>query len=196
MAVLSDPFASQAFPERERGLESDHSPEGERSLESEHDTLAGIAAKLVDIAAQLKKAAATQAGTFLSALNEVSAYPADDSAPFQWSALALARYAYALRRQRAAIFGTSDLFGEPAWDILLDLYIAQAEGKPVSVSSACIGSASPPTTGLRWLAVLTEQGLIARTADEQDHRRIMVHLTERGMAAMEEFLTLARGRPA
>jgi hypothetical protein len=186
MAVLSDPFASQAFPEGERGLES------ERSLDGEHEMLAGIAAKLVDIAAQLKRAAASQAGTFLSAFNEVSAYSADDSAAFQGSALALARHAYAMRRQRAAIFGTSDLFGEPAWDILLDLYIAQAEGKPVSVSSACIGSASPPTTGLRWLAVLTERGLIARTADEQDHRRIMVHLTERGMAAMEQFLALAR----
>jgi hypothetical protein len=186
MVVLSDPFASQAFPEREQG------PESERSLESEHDTLAGIAAKLVDIASQLKKAAATQAGTLFSALNEASAYAPGDTAPFQRSALALARHAYALRRQRAAIFGSSDLFGEPAWDILLDLYIAQAEGKPVSVSSACIGSASPPTTGLRWLAVLTEQGLIARTADEQDQRRILVHLTARGLAAMEQFLALAR----
>ena len=40
-----------------------------------------------------------------------------------------------------------ELFGEPAWDILLDLYIANVENKPVSVSSACIGSAAPPTTG-------------------------------------------------
>ena len=63
--------------------------------------------------------------------------------------LALARKAYALRRKRAALFGNPDLFGEPAWDILLDLYIAAGEGKPVSVSSACIGSAAPATTGLR-----------------------------------------------
>lgn len=53
--------------------------------------------------------------------------------------LALARQAYALRRKRAAIFGNPELFGEPAWDILLDLYIAHAEAKPVSVSSACSG---------------------------------------------------------
>ena len=112
------------------------------------------------------------------------------------SLLALARHAYRLRRQRGAIFGSEDLFGEPAWDILLDLYIAHAEGKPVSVSSACIGSANPATTALRWLAVLADKGLLVREADAKDQRRIMVRLTERGIAAMERFLLLAAQHPA
>jgi hypothetical protein len=165
--------------------------------------LGQIAARLSRIADELQLAAA--AGPVPPPVPAPVPTPAPALVPAQSdgmegfsraSLVAMARHAYSLRRQRTAIFGTGDLFGEPAWDILLDLYIAQAEGKPVSVSSACIGSASPPTTGLRWLTVLTEQGLIARAADKQDHRRIMVHLTERGMAAMEEFLTLARGRPA
>lgn len=103
------------------------------------------------------------------------------------SKLALARQAYALRRKRAAIFGNTDLFGEPAWDILLDLYIAQGEGKPVSVSSACIGSAAPATTGLRWLGVLADEGLILRENDPDDHRRVLVRLTPAGHAAMDRF---------
>jgi hypothetical protein len=101
--------------------------------------------------------------------------------------LALARKAYALRRKRAAIFGNPDLFGEPAWDILLDLFIAHAEGKPVSVSSACIGSAAPATTGLRWLGVLADEGLILRENDADDHRRVLVRLSSAGLAAMERF---------
>ena len=101
--------------------------------------------------------------------------------------LALARQTYALRRKRAAIFGNPELFGEPAWDILLDLYIAHAEGKPVSVSSACIGSAAPPTTGLRWLGVLAEEGLVLRENDSEDHRRVLVRLTRTGVTAMEQF---------
>lgn len=101
--------------------------------------------------------------------------------------LALARQAYTLRRKRASIFGNPDLFGEPAWDILLDLFIAQAEGKPVSVSSACIGSASPATTGLRWLGVLADEGLIVRENDAGDNRRVLVRLTPAGQAAMERF---------
>jgi hypothetical protein len=101
--------------------------------------------------------------------------------------LALALHSYALRRNRAAIFGNPELFGEPAWDILLDLHIAHAEGKPVSVSSACIGSAAPPTTGLRWLGVLAEEGLVVRENDADDHRRVLVRLTRTGIKAMERF---------
>jgi hypothetical protein len=101
--------------------------------------------------------------------------------------LALARQAYALRRKRAAIFGNPELFGEPAWDILLDLYIAHAEGKPVSVSSACIGSAAPATTGLRWLGVLADEGLVLRENDPEDNRRVLVRLTANGVTAMERF---------
>jgi hypothetical protein len=101
--------------------------------------------------------------------------------------LALARKTYSLRRKRAAIFGNPELFGEPAWDILLDLYIAYAEGKPVSVSSACIGSAAPPTTGLRWLGVLADEGLVLRENDPEDNRRVLVRLSPRGISAMERL---------
>jgi len=103
----------------------------------------------------------------------------------------LARHAYATRRRRTAIFKNDELFGEPAWDILLDLYIAHAENKPVSVSSACIGSAAPPTTGLRWLGVLSEQGLILREHDPEDQRRVLVRLTDEGLAAMDEHFASA-----
>ncbi len=105
--------------------------------------------------------------------------------------LALARKTYALRRKRGAIFSNPDLFGEPAWDILLDLFIAHAEGKNVSVSSACIGSAAPATTGLRWLGVLADEGLIERQPDPEDNRRVMVHLTPTGRAAMERYFDAA-----
>ncbi|PKP89931.1 MAG: transcriptional regulator [Alphaproteobacteria bacterium HGW-Alphaproteobacteria-14] len=100
----------------------------------------------------------------------------------------LARKTYGLRRKRAAIFGNPELFGEPAWDILLDLFIAQAEDKPVSVSSACIGSAAPATTGLRWLGVLADEGLIVRENDAGDNRRVLVRLSHTGVKAMERFL--------
>ena len=102
---------------------------------------------------------------------------------------ATARQVYDKRRKRAALFGNSELFGEPAWDILLDLYIAHAENKPVSVSSACIGSAAPPTTGLRWLGVLAENELILREHDPEDQRRVLVRLTDRGIAAMDKYFS-------
>jgi DNA-binding MarR family transcriptional regulator len=105
----------------------------------------------------------------------------------------MARATYARRRKRTAIFADSELFGEPAWDILLDLYIAHGEHKPVSVSSACIGSAVPPTTGLRWLGVLAEQGLIVREHDANDQRRVLVRLTPKAIEAMDRYFSCSAG---
>ena len=136
-----------------------------------------LADELVAIVARLRDVAAAPASTQRSQRSQRS----------ERRYLALARQAYALRRKRAAIFGNPELFGEPAWDILLDLYIAHADGKPVSVSSACIGSAAPPTTGLRWLGVLAEEGLVVRENDADDHRRVLVRLTRAGITAMERF---------
>lgn len=101
--------------------------------------------------------------------------------------LACARYLYRLRRLRNRVFEDPDLFGEPAWDMLLDLYIAANEGKRVSVTSACIGAAVPTTTALRWIGILEQRGLLRREADTLDGRRIFVRLTEHGCALMEQF---------
>jgi hypothetical protein len=140
-----------------------------------------LADELMAIAVRLRDAA--EQGQTTVAASPTSARPMRPPS----SHLALARKAYALRRKRASLFGNADLFGEPAWDILLDLFIAQGEGKQVSVSSACIGSASPPTTGLRWLGILADEGLILRENDPADHRRVLVRLTPAGTAAMERF---------
>ncbi|WP_349512143.1 MarR family winged helix-turn-helix transcriptional regulator [Erythrobacter sp. NFXS35] len=139
-----------------------------------------LADELVAVAERLRK--------FAAAPTDVRVNPGAERAPRDSRRyLALARMAYSLRRKRAAIFGNPELFGEPAWDILLDLFIAHGEDKPVSVSSACIGSAAPATTGLRWLGVLAEEGLIVRENDAQDNRRVLVRLTRAGVTAMERF---------
>jgi hypothetical protein len=43
---------------------------------------------------------------------------------------------------REQFFGP-DLFADPAWDILLDLYAARLEQQRVAVSSLCIAAAVP-----------------------------------------------------
>lgn len=140
-----------------------------------------LADELMAIATRLREAAEGSAGA------EQADSPAARPTRPARNHLALARKAYALRRKRAILFANPDLFGEPAWDILLDLYIAAGEGKPVSVSSACIGSAAPATTGLRWLGVLADEGLVVRENDAEDHRRVLVRLTPTGRAAMDRF---------
>ena len=107
--------------------------------------------------------------------------------------LLAAKRTYANRRRRENILGNSHLLGEPAWDILLDLYIARGESHEVSVSSACIGSASPATTGLRWLGVLQKAGLVERVDDPEDQRRVLVRLSSLGVEQMERYFAAVGG---
>jgi DNA-binding MarR family transcriptional regulator len=83
------------------------------------------------------------------------------------------------RQRRREIFGKA-MLADPAWDMILDLAIARARYRRVSVSSLCIASGVPPTTALRWIKVLIDEGLIQREADSQDKRRTFVSLTEKG----------------
>lgn len=94
---------------------------------------------------------------------------------------------YQERNLRAEYFDFC-LFGEPAWDILLDLFIAKAGGLRISVTSACIASRVPPTTALRWLNVLERRDLILRDTDRTDKRRTWVELSDQGFQAMAACL--------
>lgn len=84
---------------------------------------------------------------------------------------------YRARRRRKRFFGP-ELFGEPAWDLLLDLFIARLKKKRVSVTSACYAADVPPTTALRWLGLLADSNLIERFESETDQRVTWVRLTD------------------
>lgn len=93
--------------------------------------------------------------------------------------------------KRVSFAKGADLFADPAWEILVDLYIQAAHGRPVSVSSACLASGVPPTTGLRWLNRLCQEGLVERNGDANDARRIQVTLTHEAVARIETALDRA-----
>lgn len=86
--------------------------------------------------------------------------PANDSEATQLGDVA--RKAYADRRRRSEIPRTNDLFGEPAWDILLGLFIAGCEGRRLSLAAVCSGAGTPESTALRWIAILENRGMIVR----------------------------------
>lgn len=95
----------------------------------------------------------------------------------RYSAVATAKMLYAFRLRRNMRFEGLALFEDPAWDILLAIYIDEAAGRLVSVSSACIASHVAPTTALRWIARLEQTGAIEREGDPFDKRRSYVRLT-------------------
>ncbi|HQS68957.1 MAG: transcriptional regulator [Novosphingobium sp. 28-62-57] len=110
--------------------------------------------------------------------------------------LKLAVSLYALRRKRDAASAGRGLFGEPGWDILLDLFIAEGRRTEVQVSSVCLDAGVPSTTILRWIARLEQEGLIYRIADDADARRRYVRLTPEGQQLMRTILrTMATTMP-
>lgn len=102
--------------------------------------------------------------------------------------LEAAKHEYRARRQREAIFGPG-MFADPSWDLLLDLFIADIEGRSVSISSACVAAAVPATTALRHVCHLVDKGLLVRSPHPEDRRCTYIGLTGEAKAQMIEYFS-------
>ena len=91
-----------------------------------------------------------------------------------------------VRRLRLEIFD-NDLFGEPAWDMLLALYEAHLERRALSKSSLHLASMAPWPTALRWMDRLECLQLLRYYRDPHDARRTFVALSEVGVQSMERY---------
>ena len=99
-------------------------------------------------------------------------------------------------RQERGKFLPAKLFGEPAWDILLELYAAELDQQRMSITRLTRRSGIPATTVLRFLGSLGEAGLVKRTNDPTDERRVYVSLSPQGLQAMNGFFAASGGRAA
>lgn len=112
-----------------------------------------------------------------------------EPAPSRTTMLQAALETYRIRRNRDKYF-PSAIFGEPAWDILLDLYANEALGRKVTVSNVCVAAAAPMSTGMRWLRMLEDRGFITRQAADNDNRVVFVQLTDLARRRLEAYLTI------
>lgn len=95
---------------------------------------------------------------------------------------------YDERRRRDKIFADHNIFGEPAWDMLLALFCLPARGENLCVSALTMASGRPQTTGLRYEGILRQKGLIERVIPKFDRRKEFVRLTQSGRDLMVRFL--------
>lgn len=118
--------------------------------------------------------------------DRAAGYRGSEAGPAVEIAAAEIRSVIRARRMRAQYFA-EELFADPAWDMLLDLFAAGLERRQVSVSSLCIAAAVPPTTALRWIGTLHEAGLFERQADPSDRRRAYIGLSAKGLDGMRSY---------
>jgi len=93
-----------------------------------------------------------------------------------------------VRKRRETVFG-DDLFGEPAWDLMLDLFVQHVERQKTSSTSAAIAARVPPTTALRYLNSLVRKGLVMRHVSDHDLRVQYVALSDYGYREMLALLS-------
>jgi DNA-binding MarR family transcriptional regulator len=100
---------------------------------------------------------------------------------------------YQARRRRLQYFDEA-LFAEPAWDMLLDLFVNKALGRRVSTTSLCLAADVPQSTGLRYIRLLEDKGLVKRVPAPDDGRLILVELTQPGFKQMRRYVVDGIGR--
>ncbi len=97
------------------------------------------------------------------------------------------------RRARGRFF-RNELFADPAWDILLVVFLAQTQQQRITVSTICDRVAVPATTAQRWITSLTDEGLLKRQDDPTDRRRKFIKLAPDASAAMCSYCWSTAGR--
>jgi DNA-binding MarR family transcriptional regulator len=101
--------------------------------------------------------------------------------------LRLALQAQRMRKTVAALF-PRDVFRDFAWDILLELFVAEQRGRAICVKDLILVSGETSTSALRRIDRLEGAGLLQRRHDSPDHRRVSVALTAKGDEAMTALL--------
>lgn len=97
-----------------------------------------------------------------------------------------ARAARKARRERQRIFGET-LMSDPAWDILLELFVARIEGRQLRLSQVSSAIGFSEGTLIRWAAQLIEAKLVASSPNAADPKDRILALTDEGVNLMCDY---------
>jgi DNA-binding MarR family transcriptional regulator len=144
---------------------------------------AGGAEQAMTIARQVADMAQGLAALADRLVGQGAATPAESIDVAEADCVAFLESQFRIRRLRARHLPALSL-GEPAWDILLDLAVAQYWRRETSVTSLCIAADVPSTTALRWINSMTREGLIVRRPCQRDGRRSFLAIAPETYQAM------------
>jgi DNA-binding MarR family transcriptional regulator len=98
-----------------------------------------------------------------------------------------ARQLYEQRQKRIGLFG-SQMFGEPAWEMLLILYLDEGSQRVLQTRLTELSGATR-STAARWIDYLIGRGFVRREGHPTDKRRSFVSLTDKGRNLLELYLS-------
>jgi hypothetical protein len=110
-----------------------------------------------------------------------------DEADADWENLGRKVTAVIQARRLRAHYFDEELFADPAWDMMLDLFRAELCQRRIATSSLCVAAAVPATTALRWIKAMTEKGLFVRHDDPFDGRRVYIELAPEVSEALRRY---------
>jgi DNA-binding MarR family transcriptional regulator len=90
-----------------------------------------------------------------------------------------------VERNRRTEYLSRAMFGEPAWDMLICLYILN--GARVTFGKLVNMIGEPMTTAVRWIDYLEKEHLVARRADPNDRRLVCIELLDRGREILDSY---------
>ena len=106
--------------------------------------------------------------------------------PVRQDIMEAARKSLSALRERGRLFGAG-LFTDPAWTILLQLFVAGEEGRKAKAECVCAAASVPETVALRCIALLVSAKLVKRRPHAGDPAGTYLELTEAGRARLCEY---------
>jgi DNA-binding MarR family transcriptional regulator len=85
------------------------------------------------------------------------------------------------------IIVSQDLFSDPYWDILVELFHARLRCKDITVSAIATAGNMPQTTGLRYIDSLLAMEYIYREKDDWDGRKVFIRISDKAFLLMKEY---------
>lgn len=110
------------------------------------------------------------------------------SAPDRELLLSRAKQHFRDRQLRRQYFSRV-IFGEPAWDTLLVLYISEFSGRRLTISRVADWIETPLSTTQRWISYLQKEYLVGREGNPDDKRMAYVGLLDKGRTALDDYFT-------
>lgn len=106
---------------------------------------------------------------------------------------AIAREELDRRRRRGALIG-GGLFADPAWEIMLLLYVREQEEGGADLEALHQSANIALTTLLRWIGLFVDAGIVVSVPVASTEHIHAVSLSRKGLEEMEQYLADCRSR--